>query len=82
MGCLEKIYAMVTDERAPKDICPVCAKVHDPKKPHFQNSPIYQCKFYDEHGRIPTWKDAMEHCSPDIKELWQQSLKDKGIEIG
>ena len=53
-------------------ICPECATKHEPEFPH---------KFYNEHGRWPTWKDAMEHCSEEMKKLWTNELKSRGIEI-
>lgn len=61
--------------------CPECAVAHDPKQPHNQQSLFYQYKFYNEHGRWPTWKDAMEHCSDDIKAFWIQSLEERGVKV-
>lgn len=61
--------------------CPVCAAVHDPGMPHNQQSLFYQYSFYEEHGRWPTWADALEHCSDDVKERWAAELKKRGIEV-
>lgn len=61
--------------------CPECAVEHKPEFPHNRDSLFYQYKFYDEYGRWPTWKDAMEHCTEDIKELWIQELTKRGIRI-
>lgn len=60
----------------------MCAKAHPVEAPHNRESLTYQYKFYDEHGRWPTWKDAMEHCPPEIKAFWQQELEKRGIKIG
>ncbi|MEI3605963.1 hypothetical protein SPD48_09695 [Pseudogracilibacillus sp. SE30717A] len=61
--------------------CKVCATEHDEKLPHNQESLHYQYVFYDEHGRWPTWEDAMEHCEEDIKVFWKNELNKRGIEI-
>lgn len=61
--------------------CPECAVAHDPKQPHNQQSLFYKYKFYNEYGRWPTWKDAMEHCSDDIKAFWIQSLEERGVKV-
>ncbi|MSU01809.1 hypothetical protein FYJ83_10055 [Tissierella sp. DSM 105185] len=61
--------------------CPECGVKHEPELPHNQESLFYQYKFYNEHGRWPTWKDAMEHCSEEMKKLWTNELKSRGIEI-
>jgi len=63
------------------DVCQECAVKHEPKLPHNQQSLYYQYKFYQEHGRWPTWADAMSHCSPEIQELWGDSLKKRGVMI-
>ncbi|MCK9160270.1 MAG: hypothetical protein WCR45_03000 [Bacteroidaceae bacterium] len=36
--------------------------------------------FYREHDRWPTWVDAMEHCTPDVKEWMIAALKTHGID--
>lgn len=48
--------------------CPECAVDH----PH---------KFYNDHGRWPTWEDAMSHCSEDMKTIWREELRKRGVEI-
>lgn len=61
--------------------CEICATKHDPAQPHNRNSLYYQYRFYDEHGRWPTWKDAMEHCTDDVKESWTEALLERGIPV-
>jgi hypothetical protein len=63
------------------DLCQVCAVDHEPDQPHNQQSLFYQVYFNKLHGRGPTWTDAMEHCSDDVKAVWMAALKDKGVEF-
>lgn len=62
--------------------CPECAALHESYEPHNRDSLFYQFKFYQEHGRWPTWIDAMAHCSDEIKEFWIRELKALGAKIG
>jgi len=61
--------------------CPECAVDHPPELPHNQQSLFYQYKFYNDHGRWPTWEDAMSHCSEDMKTIWREELRKRGVEI-
>jgi hypothetical protein len=61
--------------------CPECAVAHDPNQPHNRDSLFYQTKFGIEHGRGPTWADAMEHCNEEIKERWTHALESRGINV-
>lgn len=63
------------------DVCQECALDHDPKQPHNQQSLYYQYHFYSQHGRWPTWEDAMAHCNDEIKEFWIDALQRRGIEV-
>jgi len=67
--------------KTPPGTCPECAVAHDPKLPHSLQSLTYQYKFYEKHGRWPTWKDAMEHCSVEIQSIWIAQLRKYGIGI-
>ena len=67
--------------RVPDGTCPLCAVSHDPGQPHNRDSLTYQYKFYDQHGRWPTWMDAMAHCTPEIQKAWCDALQEKGIKI-
>ncbi|MFD3272663.1 hypothetical protein ACE3MS_21440 [Paenibacillus dendritiformis] len=62
--------------------CPECATKHEPQLPHNQQSLYYQSLFYSVHGRWPTWDDAMAHCSLDVREVWTQALRERGIDVG
>ncbi|KUK53054.1 MAG: Uncharacterized protein XD78_1496 [Desulfotomaculum sp. 46_296] len=61
--------------------CPECAVDHPPELPHNQQSLFFQYKFFNEHGRWPTWEDAMAHCSEDMKTIWREELRKRGVEI-
>ena len=61
--------------------CPECAVVHPPEEPHDQQSLFYQYKFYNDHGRWPTWEDAMRHCSEEAKTLWREELRKLGVVV-
>jgi len=61
--------------------CPICATIHAPEMPHNQQSFFYQYKFHNEHGRFPTWKDAMYHCTAEMKTLWIKELTTYNINI-
>lgn len=50
------------------DACQTCGARHDPTLPHNRYSLWYQIKFKAEHGRMPTWADAMAHCPDTIKD--------------
>ncbi|NLV59170.1 MAG: hypothetical protein GXY67_10415 [Clostridiales bacterium] len=64
------------------DACPMCATQHDPDVPHNAQSLYYQMKFRQEHGRFPTWDDAMAHCSEETRQRWQLELKLHGTYTG
>lgn len=82
MGYLKERHGMTMIGRTPEGTCPECAVKHDPDQPHNRDSLVYQYKFYDQHGRWPTWADAMAHCPDEIKGYWQQALKEHGVNIG
>ena len=62
-------------------VCQECAVDHPPEYPHNKKSLFYQYYFFNENGRWPTWKDAMEHCDEDAKEAWSKALTDRGEKI-
>ena len=62
-------------------VCQECATEHEPELPHNQQSLFYQYKFYNDHGRWPTWEDAMAHCSEEMKEFWRTELRKRGVAI-
>lgn len=63
------------------DRCQVCAAQHEPHEPHNQQSLFYQFAFYNEHGRWPTWADAMAHCTEEVQALWTAELANYGVVV-
>ena len=63
------------------NLCQECAAEHEPGNAHNQQSLYYQFKFHAETGRSPTWKDAIAHCVPEVKDQWIAQLKQRGIEV-
>lgn len=61
-----------------KGLCPICAFDHEPANPHNNQSLYYQYRFYGIRGRWPTWADAVAHCAPDLRALWEEALREKG----
>ena len=59
--------------------CQECAVDHAPAMPHNRDSLFYQMRFYQQHGRFPTWADAMAQCSDAVKACWKSELAKKGI---
>jgi hypothetical protein len=57
------------------DLCQTCATDHHPELPHNQQSLYYQMRFQMDHGRWPTWEDAMAHCTDDTRSKWQEAMK-------
>ncbi len=62
-------------------VCQECAVNHPAEYPHNQQSLYYQMKFNKEHGRWPTWADAMAHCSDEMKAFWVEELRKRGVEV-
>jgi hypothetical protein len=54
--------------------CPICGTAHAPESPHSASSMTYQFRFQREHGRLPTWEDAIAHCSEEDKDLMRNVL--------
>jgi hypothetical protein len=59
--------------------CQVCAAYHHPDEPHNLRSLYYQIKFQQEHGRPPTWDDALAHCQPDVQTGVREVLRRRGL---
>lgn len=60
-------------------VCQECGTDHRAESPHNQQSLYWQCAFYGQHGRWPTWADAMAHCDDQTKQLWTQELAKLGV---
>lgn len=65
----------------PADKCQVCGHGHEPEQPHNPDSLYYQYAFYGEHGRWPTWADALAHCDEKTRAHWTYALKEIGIDV-
>lgn len=61
--------------------CPICAADHPAEFPHNKDSLYYQMRFWQEHGRFPTWKDAAAHCSDEMKRAFMRGYAERGIVI-
>ena len=62
--------------------CPICAVVHAPDQPHDRDSVYYQNRFWKRYKRLPTWADAMSHCSEAAKAAFIEALAERGIDAG
>ena len=60
------------------NVCQECAVDHEPEQAHNAQSLYYQYKFYGEHGRWPTWEDAIAHCSDKLRTFWIAELTKAG----
>jgi hypothetical protein len=60
------------------DVCQECAVKHEKGNAHNNQSLYYQYHFYAEHKRFPTWKDAIAHCSEEVKKAWEVELRKIG----
>lgn len=58
--------------------CPECAVTHELEEAHNKQSLFYQMRFRSQRGRFPTWKDAIAHCAPGVRALWEQELRKRG----
>ena len=59
-------------------LCQVCAVAHPSHAPHNRDSLYYQMRFRSEHGRWPTWRDAVAHCDLEVQEMWEEALRERG----
>ncbi len=58
--------------------CRICAVQHEPEAPHNAQSLFYGMRFKMRYGREGTWADAVAHCPEQIRELWEQGLRQRG----
>lgn len=58
-----------------KILCLICGMEHDPGEPHDARSIIYIKNFREAHGRMPTWSDALSHCTEEVKKSWRDSIR-------
>ena len=55
-------------------LCQKCAVAHGVMEAHNAQSLYYAFWFNEQHGRSPTWRDAIANCPDDIKEIWAKYL--------
>jgi hypothetical protein len=60
--------------RPPPDKCQICACKHIPEDAHNADSLFYQVHFRMRYERDGTWADAVAHCPPARRLLWEQEL--------
>lgn len=63
----------------PPDRCQECGADHSPEEAHNAESVYYQCRFHERTGRWPTWRDAVAHCAPQVREAWEAELRRLGV---
>jgi len=63
----------------PKDRCQECATKHEPELPHNAQSLYYGVAFKIVHGVDPTWGNALEHCTPEMRAMWERELLARGV---
>jgi len=78
-GKVKKVDHSVHLLPPPSDACQECAVDHRPDEPHNKDSMFYQMAFRKEHGRWPTWADAIAHCSDDAKVAIKEMLEKEGL---
>ena len=81
MGYIQERFGMMLLPKTKPGTCPMCGRVHEDDWPHDRDSLCYQYKFYDEHGRWPSWADAMAHCPEAVKTYWKAQLSARGIPL-
>lgn len=61
--------------------CQQCAVKHAPEQPHNKQSLFYAFWFQNQFGRAPTWADALEHCTLEVRAHWTAELRRAGEEF-
>lgn len=56
-------------------LCQVCAVEHKPDAPHNAQSLYYGMRFKMLHDRDVTWSDAVAHCPPEVRAVWERELR-------
>lgn len=81
MKAVKKEFRSFMMLRPAPDLCQTCAWKHEPDMPHNRDTLYYQTKFNLNKKRWPTWRDAMAHCTPEMKQSWANLLREKGVEV-
>lgn len=59
--------------------CDECGANHSFGTPHKWGADRYMATFFNKHGVLPTWGDAIAHCREDIRNNWSVVLMDQGV---
>lgn len=54
--------------------CTICGEEHPENYPHNALGEVYRKWFLERFGRYPTWDDALEHCSADMRSAFKQTM--------
>lgn len=72
---------MMTLLPPPAHCCQECAVEHDPRTAHNAQTLFYRVWFSMQHGRPPTWNDAIAHCSDEMRGMWIAALTECGVDM-
>jgi hypothetical protein len=61
--------------------CEQCGVSHAAGAPHNKATLQYQYWFFGKHGRWPSWKDAVAHCTPTVRAVELGRLRVLGIDV-
>jgi hypothetical protein len=59
-------------------LCQACAVDHAPEQAHNRDSLYYQYWFFGREGRWPVWSDAIAHCPPEARAIWEREIRAAG----
>ena len=63
------------------DCCQVCAHKHSPEEPHNAQSFYWATARSMERRPAPTWNEALEHCTPEMRAAWSEQLALRGVDL-
>lgn len=63
------------------NFCDTCGEYHLEYMPHEYGSFTYRQNFFNQHGRLPTYRDAMRHCPPEVRDLAVQAYEAFGLDV-
>ena len=64
-----------------RHLCQKCAVAHGEMEAHNAQTLYYAFWFNQQHGRSPTWRDAIAHCPEETKAAWEKHLGKLGIDL-
>lgn len=73
------------DYQVPPGFCPECGIAHPEAIPHDPTTMTYilgfrrKCIDVGAEPRWPTWRDAMRHCTDEVRQGWIVALAAKGV---